>query len=39
MTPQELALYKKCTKKKTYRTRAQFESVHEYNNNTNENDY
>ena len=40
MTQYELELYKKFVKKKSkYRTREQFESVHEYSNNTNDNDY
>ena len=40
MTQYELELYKKCVKKKSkYRTHEQFESAHEYSNNTNDNDY
>ena len=40
MTEHELELYRKCVKKKPkYRTCEQFESEHEYSNNTNENDY
>ncbi len=38
MTEQELALYRKCTRKKRC-TRYDYESVHEYDNETNENDY
>ena len=37
MTERELALYRKCTRKKR-RTRYDYESVHEYDNETNEND-
>ena len=40
MTLHELELYKKCVKKKiTYRTHEQFNIEHEYDNNTNDNDY
>lgn len=38
MTPQELALYRKCTRKYK-RTRADYESEHEYSTGTNDNDY
>jgi len=38
MTEQELALYRKCTRKKRY-TRYDYESAHEYDNENNENDY
>ena len=34
----DLTLYRKCTRKKK-RTRYDYEAEHEYNNETNENDY
>ena len=40
MTARELELYKKCMRKKPkYRTQAQFNDEHEYDNSINENDY
>ncbi len=40
MTQHELELYRKCVRKKSkIKTRSQYEESHEYDNNTNENDY
>ena len=36
MTEQELALYRKCVKKKQKRTRSEYEADHEYSIDTNE---
>lgn len=39
MTEREMELYRKCMRKKKKRTRNDYEIDHEYNNETNENDY